>query len=111
MDIDEKERLALTGDMGVKASAIRLLAARLVVGMKSQQEFAKACGVGKTAYNNMEKALQFPNREVMKYLYRGHRIDFNFMMNGAFSHLAADVQEKIFPALASANDAWDRTQD
>jgi hypothetical protein len=110
MDIDQKEKLAMTGDMGVEASAIRLLAARLTTGIGTQKAFAKECDVSVTAYNNMEKAHQFPNRPVMKYLYRGHRIDFNFLMNGNFSQLPQDVQDQIFEKLEFARSEWDRKE-
>lgn len=108
MDIDKKEQLARKGDMGIEACAIRLMAARRTSGLESQKAFAAACGVSQSSYNNMEKGLQFPNRAVMRYLFRGHRIDFNFMMNGDFSQLSADVSEKIFEQLPAANSEWDQ---
>ncbi|WP_223274929.1 helix-turn-helix transcriptional regulator [Tateyamaria sp. syn59] len=110
MDIEDRERLARQGDMGVEASAIRVKAARYASGFEQQLKFAKACGLSKTTYNNIEKGLQFPNRDVMKYLYRAHRIDFNFIMNGDFAQLPADVQQRLFPALERAESEWDRKQ-
>lgn len=110
MTIDEKEKLAHTGDMGIAACAIRLRAARITANLGSQKEFAAECGVGATTLNNMEMGKQYPNRTVMKFLYRGHRIDFNFLMNGDFSQLPADVQELLFPNLVDANSAWDQTK-
>lgn len=111
MSIDEKEKLARTGDMGIEACAVRLLAARRAAGFSSQKAFADYCGIGNTSYNNMEKGMQFPNREVMKALYRGHRIDFNFMINGDFSQLPLDVLTRIFDELPDANSAWDQKPD
>ncbi|MEP3297592.1 MAG: XRE family transcriptional regulator [Pseudoruegeria sp.] len=108
MIIEQKESLSMHGDMGLKASAIRLLAARLFTEIPTQNGFAKACDVGATTYNNMEKALNYPNRKVMKYLYRGHRIDFNFLMNGDFSQLPEDVQNRLFEKLRIAHDEWDQ---
>ena len=110
MDIDQKERLAHRGDMGVKASAIRVKAARYACGFEKQQDFAQACGISKTSYNNIEKGVQFPNRDVMKYLYRAHRIDFNFVMNGDFSQLPSDLQDELFSTLERANNEWDQTK-
>lgn len=109
MDIIEKEGLSFTGDMGIKASAIRLIAARYVAGFEKQKEFAKAAGVSPTSYNGMEKAVQFPNRKVLEYLFKAHRIDFNFMMSGSFSQLPGDIQERLFAALIRANNEWDKT--
>ncbi len=110
MDIDEKEALAHRGKMDVKASAIRVKAARYAAGYDRQLDFAKACGISKTSYNNIEKGVQFPNREVMKFLYRAHRIDFNFVMNGDFAQLPGDVQNALFSGLERANAEWDQTQ-
>lgn len=102
MDLREKEKLTHWGDMSEIACAIRLLAARKSTKM-SQIDFAKACGVSKTAYNNAERALAFPNRKVMIFLFREHRIDFNFLMHGDFSQLPLDVQDRLFEKLADAN--------
>jgi DNA-binding XRE family transcriptional regulator len=109
MNIDEKTRLALQADMSLKACSIRLHAARLVTGMM-QQEFAQAAGVKKTTYANMETGRSFPSREVMRYLYRAHRIDFNFILHGDFAQLPADVQQGLFDALPGAAYEWDRRE-
>lgn len=107
MDIDQKEKLARINDMGIEACAVRLRAARFSIEM-AQQELANAAGVSKTVLNNAEAGLTFPGREVMKYLYRAHRIDFNFLMNGDFAQLPGDVQDALFPALERAKIEWDR---
>ncbi len=108
MNIDRKEQVAHRGEMGVKACAIRVKAARYASGFEAQKAFALACEVSVTSYNNIEKGLQHPNRDVMKYLYRAHRIDFNFIMNGDFAQLPADVQDRLFPALERSNSEWDQ---
>lgn len=107
MNIEEKEHLALTGDMSQKACAIRLRAARRVAFPSVEaREFADAVGINKKSLSLMEKGQQFPNREVMKYLDRGHRIDFNFMMNGYFAQLPHDVQTALFDQLGRAHQDW-----
>jgi len=109
MDIDEKESLARTGKFDVAACAIRLLAARTVSGLE-QQGLAAACGVTKSAINNAEAGLSFPSRDVMRYLYRAHRIDYNFILNGDFAQLPGDVQDSLFPALSAATSKWDQKE-
>lgn len=104
MTHDEKEALAQINIMSKEACAIRLSAARRTTGL-IQTEFATAAGTQPQALNNMEKARQFPNRDVMAYLYRAHRIDFNFLMNGDFSQLPMDVQDRLFAELSSENSA------
>lgn len=99
MDITSKEELSGLSDMGKDAAARRLVAARRHVGL-TQTQLAENCGLQTNALNNMEKARQFPNRAVMKYLYRAHGIDFNFLMFGSFSQFPQSVQDSLFQKLA-----------
>lgn len=102
MDIAEKSRLSRIYDTGIVAAAIRLRAARLACNL-SQAEVARALGLPRTTnINNMENAVTFPNRDIMEYYFREHRIDYNFLMAGAYSQLPGDVQDRLFPALAAA---------
>jgi DNA-binding XRE family transcriptional regulator len=109
MDIQQKIESALQSDMSLRACAIRLHAARLVTDMQ-QQAFAEAAGVKKTTYNNMETGRSYPSREVMRYLFRGHRIDFNFILHGDFAQLPLDVQTELFANLPAASYEWDRRE-
>lgn len=101
MDIEAKDNLAKYGDMSKMACATRLIAARNYAGL-SQTDLANASGVGKNSLNNMERARQFPNHKVMKYLYRSHGIDFNFLMHGDFNQFSAEVQVELFAHLRDA---------
>lgn len=107
MDYEEKQRLAWKDDTGLAACAVRLRAARIFTGLQAQA-LARESGVSKTAYSNAENGVSYPNRDVMKHLYRSYRIDFNFMINGDFAQLPGDVQEALFQALVRANDEWDQ---
>ncbi len=109
MQLDQKIALAMTGDDSKKAQAIRLRAARMLAGL-GQEELARQVGVGKSAISNMELAVSYPSLPVMRYFYRGHRVDFNFFMNGDFAQLPGDVQEQIFPQLETAHSEWDRRE-
>jgi DNA-binding XRE family transcriptional regulator len=108
MNILEKEQLAHIGDMSKNACAVRLLAARISTGL-TQSEASHQSGVANNSLNNMERGRQFPNREIMRFYFRAHRIDFNFLMHGDFSHLPADVQAQLFDALPTAIRASDQT--
>jgi len=110
MDLDEKTKLARVNDMGLAATAVRLRAAFIATGLKQQLDLAKAAGISKTVLSNAMAGSTYPNREVMKYLYRAHRIDFNFVLNGDFAQLPGDVQQKLFPALEVAANEWDRKE-
>ena len=107
MDFLTKERLAMTRDSESKAAAIRLKAARLYTGL-SQDDLGAMGGVKNAAISNIEKGRSFPGRPLMTYLFREHRIDFNFLIYGEFAQLPSDVQERLFPFLQSAHNEWDR---
>lgn len=100
MDIMEIERLTRLGDMSKDACSIRLLAARLTTGL-SQLEASEFAGIANNALNNMEKGRQFPNREIMRYYHRAHRIDFNFILHGDFAQLPQDTQAALVEKLAA----------
>jgi Helix-turn-helix. len=110
MNLAEKEQLTHLGDMSKNACAVRLLAARLSTGM-TQSEASQQSGVPTNSLNNMERGRQFPNREIMRFYFRAHRIDFNFLMHGDFAQLPADIQAQIFDALPTAKRALDQTTD
>lgn len=109
MDYEEKARLARLDDDGLAACAIRLRAAVSLTG-KLDKDFAADAGISKTVLSNAMAGKTYPNRDVMKHLYRSYRIDFNFMMNGDFVQLPGDVQEALFPALVAATNEWDRRE-
>jgi len=108
MDLDARNALTRQGDVGEDASRLRFQSALLVTGM-SQKEFAQMAGVGTTALANMLAGRSFPNRKVMQYLYRAHRIDFNFLMNGDYAQLPGDVSERLFATLREHNKSVDQT--
>jgi transcriptional regulator with XRE-family HTH domain len=104
MDYKDLEGLCLIGDMSNIACSIRLIAAREATGL-SQAEVSAATGIGTNAINNMERARQYPNRTMMQFLFRRHRIDFTFIIHGDYAQLPGDVQNRIFAALPAAHSA------
>ncbi|WP_323008965.1 helix-turn-helix transcriptional regulator [Paracoccus sp. (in: a-proteobacteria)] len=110
MESDKKQMLARTGDMGLEACAIRVKAARLSIGF-TQLQMAEALGLSRsTNISNVEKGSQYPNREMMSWMFREHRIDFNFLMAGFYAQLPGDVQQRLFPALEVAGSEWEKIQ-
>jgi len=110
MTSEDKIRLAHTHDLGVSACAIRLRAARALTGLKQKELAEKLPWLSTTNLNNMENGTSFPNRQIMEYYYREHRVDFNFLIGGLYAQLPGDVQEQLFVALEAANSEWDRKQ-
>lgn len=101
MDTEQKKALAMTGDMGKAACARRLQAAIATTGL-ANSAIAKMINKQPSSITNQVNGDQFPSRDIMAYLYEHHRIDFNFIMAGAYNHLPVDVTEKLFPQLAAA---------
>lgn len=110
MDLEKKTKLARVNDMSQEAAAIRLRAAFAVTGLKQHNDLAAAAGVSKTVLSNAMAGSTYPNRNVLKYLYRAHRVDFNFMMNGDFAQLPGDVQDLLFPALEAVSSGSDQRE-
>lgn len=108
MNFEQKERLACTGDGSKEAASKRLKAARLAIG-QSQQQLGENGGVKTAAINNSERGRSFPGRSVMMYLFREHRIDFNFLIAGEYSQLPQDVQDRLFQHLADEESGQDQS--
>lgn len=103
MNVLEKQRLCRLHDDSLFACALRLRAARAAIGI-SQTDAAGQIGVGKTTLNNAEMGRNYPSLDVMRWLFRAHRIDFNFILAGEFAQLPADVQESIFVELQKTDE-------
>lgn len=69
-----------------------------MVAEPTQKEFAAHVGLSPTTYNSQETKGS-PSMKVMEYLYKNHRIDFNFVLYGDFLTLPGDVQTALFAAL------------
>ena len=110
MDIDTKYRLAYINNMGLEACAVRLRAAFHVTGLARHRDLAAEAGISHTVLSNAMNGVTYPNRDLLSYLYRAHRIDFNFMMIGLFAQLPGDVQAALFPALEVAKREWDQKE-
>ena len=98
MNIDEKEQLARTGEVSPDAIRDRIIAARKSISMQ-QKDVAAEVGLKGTTFNSQETR-GAPSIKTMRYYYRQHRIDFNFILHGDFAQLPQDVQERLFAALS-----------
>ncbi|WP_072858337.1 helix-turn-helix transcriptional regulator [Loktanella atrilutea] len=105
MDIEEKERLTGFRDTSDEAISRRLAAARIATGL-GQRDLAEAMGKNHKTYAYQEKAGR-PSVDVIRFLYRNHNIDFNFILHGDFQHLPIGVQAKLFEALSSLSPSGD----
>lgn len=99
MTIDTREALFRLNDYSDEAVALRLRAAREVAGYKGQTDLAEALGIKYQTYHSQEKRGR-PTPATVRFLYKNHRIDFNFIYNGDFSQLPGDVQQALEAALS-----------
>ena len=97
MTYEEMAALTRLGDTSDEAIARRLTAARRSVA-PVQKDFAAALDISVTTYNSQEKR-GAPSKAVMSFLYKNHRIDFNFILHGDFVTLPSDVQARLMDAL------------
>jgi DNA-binding XRE family transcriptional regulator len=97
----------LRSDTSLRATAARLVAARLSLGL-SQKEMAQRAGVSPSRLQNSEAARVFPARAVMAELFSHHRIDFNFIIYGDDSGLPHATRAAILAEFGAALAAVDR---
>jgi transcriptional regulator with XRE-family HTH domain len=92
--------------------AYRLRAARKAVGL-GLEGLARDMGEGMTKQKlgNAERGDNDPPKALMRYFYRAHRIDFNFLIHGDFAQLPADVQARLFDALEVEDSGQGQAED
>lgn len=108
MNYEERRRLFRTGEMDKAACGTRLTAGRIAAGYDRAKDFAEAIGARVTTYNSQEKGVSNPSLAAMAELYVSHRIDFNFILYGEFSHLDPFVREALEDALRDVERSPDR---
>lgn len=100
MKIEDSEQLARRNDTSDEAVSLRMQAARHAAGYASGKALAEALNISYKTYHSQESKGR-PSRETMIFLYKNHRIDFNFILNGDVFHLPGDVRVALERALAS----------
>ncbi|WP_323764578.1 helix-turn-helix transcriptional regulator [Marinovum sp.] len=98
MKIEDIEALALVNDNSDDAVGHRLEAARRAAGYQTAKALADAMGISYKTYHSQE-AKGRPTRGTMNFLYKNHRIDYNFILNGDVYHLPGAVRDAIEMAL------------
>lgn len=112
MNVDELEQLSQLGDSSKEATSLRLRAARRLTGL-GQDALARDMGgrMTKQKVYNAETGANYPPIELMRYFYRRHRIDFNFMLYGELAQLPSDVYARLVAALRDVHNELDRKRD
>jgi DNA-binding XRE family transcriptional regulator len=91
-------KLAMTGQSGNDAAALRVLAARKYSGL-SQDALAAKIDRKETTITAIEKGRQLPSWQLMMWFHQNKRIDPTFFVAGEFNHLSGDVQDGLFGLL------------
>lgn len=96
----DRDELFLTNDGSDEAVGIRLRAARIAAGYHQQRDFSDALQIKYQTYHSQEKKGR-PTASTVRFLYKKHRIDFNFVFNGDYSQLPGDVQTALESVLSA----------
>ena len=100
VDHDEKQALARFADISTDATAWRMRASRMALGLNSK-EMAEQLKMPTTSYSAYENGKAHPKLAAIRYLYRQYDISFDFILYGDFRRLPADLQQRIFDAMLS----------
>jgi DNA-binding XRE family transcriptional regulator len=107
---DDLYALARLGDMSKEAVAFRVRAARESIQPRvSQKDMATRVGATNTTYGNWETGVAYVSLGAMLYLYRSHRIDFNFVLHGNLDQLPHDVREALIAAMRRVRTRLDQS--
>lgn len=99
MKIVDKERLTRHRDYSPEAISWRLQAA-IKAAKIAQKTIATELDKPLSTINSQIKSGS-PSNELMVYLYKSQRIDFNFVIFGDFAQLPSDVEAKLLDALSA----------
>lgn len=100
MNIDEKETLFQRGNASDEAVRRRLRAA-LSISDRPQKEIAAELGISPTTLNSQIMS-GHPKKDLMVFIYRNLKIDFNFLLFGDFLQLSEATQIALIEALSDA---------
>lgn len=73
----------------------RLRSARLALGWTSQKDFAEACDIGVTAYNNWENGRQLPKPSQLVKVCERFGLTMDFVYRGKLDALPMNLSKDI----------------
>jgi transcriptional regulator with XRE-family HTH domain len=98
MDVEKARALARYRDISLEATAFRLRAVRMALGV-SQKEMAEALGLATSTYADYERGRVFPSQAVLSHFRWNNDITFDFILYGDPRHLPFDTAERICNAM------------
>lgn len=98
MDIEKARALARYRDISLEATAYRLRAVRMALGV-TQKDMATALGLATSTYADYERARVFPSQAAVSHFRWHHDITFDFILYGDPRHLPFETAERICTAM------------
>ena len=98
MDVEKARALARYRDISLEATAFRLRAVRMALGV-TQKDMAEALDLPTSTYADYERARVFPSQAVVSHFRWHHDITFDFILYGDPRHLPFDTAERICNAM------------
>lgn len=98
MNVDEARTLARYRDISLEATAFRLRAVRMALGV-SQKDMAEALDLPTSTYADYERGRVFPSQAVVSHFRWHHDVTFDFILYGDPRHLPLETAERIGHAM------------
>jgi transcriptional regulator with XRE-family HTH domain len=98
VDVAKARALARYRDISIGATAFRLRAVRMALGI-SQKDMADALELPTSTYADYERGRSFPSQEVVSFFRWNHDITFDFILYGDPKHLPLESAERVYGAM------------
>jgi DNA-binding XRE family transcriptional regulator len=98
MDVEQARALARFRDISLEATAFRLRAVRMALGV-SQKDMAEALELPTSTYADYERARVYPSHAVVSHFRWRHDVTFDFILYGDPRHLPLETAERICNAM------------
>ena len=108
MDVEKARALARFRDISLEATAFRLRAVRMALGV-TQKDMAEALELPTSTYADYERARVYPSHAAVSHFRWRHDITFDFILYGDPRHLPLEAAERIYNAMLELDAQPDRS--
>jgi DNA-binding XRE family transcriptional regulator len=98
VNVEKARELARFRDISLEATAFRLRAVRMALGV-TQKDMAEALELPTSTYADYERARVYPSHAAISHFRWHHDITFDFILYGAPRHLPLEKAERIYNAM------------
>ena len=107
VDVEKARALARYRDISLEATAFRLRAVRMALGV-TQKDMAEALELPTSTYSDYESARVYPSHAAVSHFRWRHDITFDFILYGDPRHLPLEAAERIYNAMLELDAQPDR---